>query len=68
MPTSPPKRLSPNILIWELNLFVWERAMDSMIMMLAVQFVGVEEGDDDGWEGDVQSYLSPEVYASNINL
>jgi len=42
--------------------------MDSMIMMLAVQFVGVEEGDDDGWEGDVQSYLSPEVYASNINL
>jgi len=36
IPIPPPKRLGSNILIWEFNFFVRERAMDSMIVVLAV--------------------------------
>jgi len=36
VPITPPKRLGSNILIWEFNFFVWKRAMDSMIVVLAV--------------------------------
>jgi hypothetical protein len=64
IPIAPPKRLGPDILIGKLDFILGERAVDFVIVVLAVQFVGVEDGDDDGGEGDVESYLSPEVSKS----
>jgi len=36
IPIPPPKRLGPNVLIWEFNFFLWERAVDPMIVVLTV--------------------------------
>lgn len=62
IPITPPKSLGPNILIREFDLFLGERTVGFMIVMFAVQFVGVEYGDEDSGEGNVKGYLSPEVY------
>jgi hypothetical protein len=61
IPVAPPKSLGPDILIRKLNFLLGERAVDFVIVVLTVQFVGVEDGDDDGGKGDVEGDLSPEV-------
>jgi hypothetical protein len=61
IPVAPPKSLGPDILIRKLNFLLGERAVDFVIVVLTVQFVGVEDGDDDSGKGDVEGDLSPEV-------
>jgi hypothetical protein len=72
---SPKEILDPNVLIWELDFLFGKRSMDAVIVMFGIQFICIQQREDDGGTGNatqvstftdsreiLKGYFSPEVY------
>ena len=49
---SPEEILDPNVLVWKFDFFIGEGSMDRVIVMFGVQFICVQQGQDDRGAGN----------------